>query len=203
MATDDLLRLFQNLPLAEQQRLLALSGQQPASGSVSLPDGEVGGSVNTGYLTAGGDFAGRDLVKHIVNLYLAMPGVAQMDDADAFTKAIGRYLDWVAVHYGRLDLRGIQTKGRDAPRLTLDDVYVSLSVSLPPANPHGIAAGRPWVADHRPGMCARYSGRAGAAAGATAAGAGASMQKPGVEDAISPSSAVIVSSMPSKRGVER
>lgn len=130
MTTDDLLQQLKNLPPAERAALLVQLGDNPSTGSASLKESSTGGSVNTGYIMAGGDFAGRDLVKHIVNLYLQAPGPAQMDEAE-FTRAIGRYLDWVARHYGRLDLRGIQTRGRDAPHLTLNDVYVSLSVSLP------------------------------------------------------------------------
>lgn len=102
----------------------------PPATDPNPPPSHTGGSVNSGYLTAGGDFAGRDMVKHIVHLYQNAPGTPLLNEEE-FTKAIGRYLDWVARNLGRLDLRGLQPRERQVPELTLDDVYVSLSASLP------------------------------------------------------------------------
>ncbi|MCP4428326.1 MAG: SUMF1/EgtB/PvdO family nonheme iron enzyme [Chloroflexi bacterium] len=126
MNTEELLKRLQALPPAERQALMAQLGQ---ADPVLAPK-EVGGSMNTGYLTAGGDFAGRDMVKHIVNLYLEAPGAATLDEEE-FTKAVGRYLVWVEKNMSWLTWRGLQSGDGQAPPQLLNDVYVSLSASLP------------------------------------------------------------------------
>ena len=51
----------------------------------------------------------------------------QNDDFDASLKA---YLGWVHNEYSRLDLRGVEERQSKAHSLTLDDVYVSLTVAV-------------------------------------------------------------------------
>jgi hypothetical protein len=48
-------------------------------------------------------------------------------DFDASLKA---YLGWVHNEYSRLDLRGVEERQSKAHSLTLDDVYVSLTVAV-------------------------------------------------------------------------
>ncbi len=57
---------------------------------------------------------------------LAEPG-RQKQELDEGLRA---YLDWVNRFYGRLDLRGIEERERRPHELSLDDVYVSLTVAV-------------------------------------------------------------------------
>ncbi len=51
---------------------------------------------------------------------------------DDFQQELGDYLKWLRKRYSRLNLRGIEERHQKIHRLTLDDVYVSLSVVLDP-----------------------------------------------------------------------
>lgn len=125
--------------IAALQRQLA--AQQSGSGGLaqagSIAAGEkglaAGGDLDNNTITTGdrnliGD---NNSVINIRTLYLQAPGPAALDQA-AFDQALDRYLAWVVNRYGHLSLRGIERREQQVLSLTLDDVYVSLAVTLTP-----------------------------------------------------------------------
>ncbi len=74
---------------------------------------------------------GRNAQAHIVNVYQTAPGKPEMSDVARFSVALNNYLQWVEQRYGRLNLRGIESRDKKTLSLTLDEVYVSLEAILP------------------------------------------------------------------------
>ena len=90
-----------------------------------------GGVIGPNARVESGTIIARDQINHLVNIYLAAPGRAALNEQE-FAAALDRYLGWVEQCYGQLSLRGIERRERQVLSLTLEDVYVSLAATIQP-----------------------------------------------------------------------
>jgi formylglycine-generating enzyme required for sulfatase activity len=127
--------------LAEMKKLVAAwqSGQATRVDNGVLLDaaGRPVYALNVGKIIGRDEIADADIVLsgdfrqstiHIVNQYMSAPGAAMWTE-DQVRNALKRYLQWVVDRYGSPELRGIEERERALPPITLDQVYVSLSVT--------------------------------------------------------------------------
>jgi len=87
-----------------------------------------GSRIKSKKIDVSGDFTGRDKITYITNNYLTHH---KEQNEEELKDAIGRYLYWVMTQYSRLDLRGMQSKAKEATEISVQDVYISLSASMP------------------------------------------------------------------------
>jgi predicted ATPase len=143
---DELAKLHQSAVTLEAQR--AILGDEAVDTALAAIRSQVEALGGTAALPAvqsdtvygdkmGGDKIGGDKAEgniykaQLLTIYQNAPGQPQLDP-EGFNQALNRYLDWVVRRYGRLNLRGIERREQRVLTLGLEEVYVSLAVTVNP-----------------------------------------------------------------------